>query len=137
LFLQNSAILFDLRNGNTFKKLDFSCKYAWYDGETDSLYLQQTDGIYLWGAGQAGTYIYVSGYIGVPEAEHTYFREVVVSSEGAANITLIVDGKSVFSVAVKKSGRHRIQPPYNTLGTYAQIKISGTGTLKEAGVLYG
>lgn len=137
LFLQNGAILFDLRNGNVFKRLDFSCKYAWYDGETDSLYLQQTDGIYLWGAGQAGVYTYVSGYIGIPEAEHTYFREILMSCDGPANITFSVDGKSVFSVALKKSGRHRIQPPYNTVGTYAQIKISGTGTLKELGVLYG
>lgn len=136
LFLKDGAIVYDHRNGDIFSKLDFSCDYAWYDGAADALYLQTGNKINLWGGGDPGTYTYKSGYIGVPESQHIYFKAVVITVDGTANVTLINEEKAVFSVAVKKSGRHILKAPYNTLGRYAQVKITGTGTLKEVGVMY-
>lgn len=137
LFLKNGAILYDHRNGGVFSKLDFSCDYAWYDGDADALYMQTERGISVWGQGTYGTYSYKTGAIGIPESEHTFFKEVVITIEGSANVTLINEGNSVFSVALKRSGRHRLKAPYNTIGRFAQVKVSGNGTLKELGVIYG
>lgn len=137
LFLKDGAIIYDHRNGGVFSKLDFTCDYAWYDGDADALYLQNGDAISLWGEGSPGEYIYKTGYIGTPESEYTFFKEVIITLDGSANVTLINEGKSVFSVALKRSGRHRLKAPYNTLGRYAQVKVSGKGTLHELGVIYG
>jgi hypothetical protein len=134
LFLEQGAIVYDHRNGDIFSKLDFTCQYAWYDGDADALYLQKDNGIFLWGAGENGTYKYQTGLIGVPESQHTYFKEVVITIDGKANVTLSNEGKSVFSVDLKKSGRHILKAPYNTLGRYAQLKVVGSGTLKELAV---
>lgn len=136
LFLEHGAIIYDHRNGDVFSKLDFTCQYAWYDGDADALYLQKDSGIFLWGSGEKGTYTYKSGLIGVPESKYTYFKEVVVSIDGNANVTLSNEEKVVFSVYIKRSGRHILKAPYNTLGRYAQLKITGNGTLKEIGVVY-
>jgi hypothetical protein len=136
LFLQNGAIIYDHRNGDIFSKLDFTCKYAWYDGDADALYLQKNDGIFLFGGGEQGTYIYKSGYIGLPESEYTFFKEVIITIDGTANVTLSNEDNAVFSVALKRSGKYRLKAPYNTLGRYAQIKIVGKGTLKEAGCVF-
>jgi hypothetical protein len=136
LFLQNGAIIYDHRNRDIFSKLDFTCNYAWYDGDADALYLQKNDGIFLWGSGEQGTYIYKSGYIGLPESEYTFFKEVIITIDGTANVTLSNEDNAVFSVALKRSGKYRLKAPYNTLGRYAQIKIVGNGTLKEAGCVF-
>ena len=136
LFLEKGAILYDHRNGGIFSKLDFTCQYAWYDGDADMLYLQNNGIISAWGQGENGVYTYKSGYIGIPESEYTVFKEVILTIEGNANVTLSNEGTAVFSVALKRSGRHRLKAPYNTLGRYAEIKVSGNGTLKELGVIY-
>lgn len=135
LFLKNGAILYDHRNGDVFRKLDFSCDYAWYDGDSDVLYLQDKKGIYEYGSGEYGSYIYKTGYIGVPESEYTYYREVVLTIDGTANVTLLNEDKEVFSVELNKSGKHRLKAPYNTFGRYCQVKVVGSGTLKEIGVI--
>lgn len=135
LFLKDGAILYDHRNGGVFRKLDFTCDYAWYDGETDVLYLQSSGLIYGWGQGELGVYHYVTGYIGVPESEYTFVREVILTIDGMAEVTLLNEGTEVFSVKLEKSGRHRLKLPYTTFGRYFQLKISGIGMLKESGVI--
>ena len=135
LFLKDGAILYDHRNGDVFRKLDFSCDYAWYDGTSDILYLQDGNGISAFGLGEYGVYTYKTGYIGVPESEYTYFREVILTIDGNANVTFVNEGMAVFSVSLKKSGKYRLKSPYNTLGRYAELKVIGTGTLKELGVI--
>lgn len=135
LFLKDGAIIYDHRNGDIFSKLDFTCDYAWYDGNTDILYLQDENGISAWGQGEYGVYTYKTGYIGIPESEYSYFKEVLITIEGSANVTLLNEGTEVFSVALKKSGKYRLKAPYNTFGRYGQLEIVGTGTLKEFGVI--
>jgi hypothetical protein len=136
LFLKDGAILYDYRNGGIFSKLDFSCNYAWYDGDADSLYLQRSDGIYAYGTGEEGRYTYKSGYIGVPESAYTYFREVFLTIDGTAEVDFFNENKKVFSVKLNGSKKHRLKMPHNILGRFAQLQISGTGKLKEAGVIF-
>lgn len=136
LFLEQGAIVYDHRNGDVFSKLDFTCQYSWYDADGDVMYLQQSDGIKIYGAGQTGTYTYLSPEVAPPEAEYNYIREVVIVIDGKASVTLSQDGKSVFSVALKTAGKHRLKAPYNTLCRNSQVKVVGTGTLREIGVIY-
>lgn len=135
LFLLNGAIVFDHRNGDVFSKLDFSCDYAWYDSDSDVLYLQNGNNISTWGEGEKALYKYLSPRIGLPESSWTYFKELIVTIDGEANITLFNQDEQVFSVVVG-SGRHVLKAPYNTMGKYAQIQISGKGVLREVGLLY-
>lgn len=137
LFMKDGAILYDHRNGGIFSKLDFSCDYAWYDGDTDTLYLQRGDGIYIWGEGTDGTYTYHTGYIGIPESEYTFFKEVIITIDGKATVTFYNEDGKTFSATLQRSGKYRLKAPYNTLGRYAQVTVSGQGTLKELGVIYG
>lgn len=137
LFLENGAIVYDHRNGDIFTKLDFTCRYAWYDANTDFMYLQRDNGIFLFGAGNQSNYSYLSGYIGVPESTFTFYKEVIITIDGNAEVVFTVEGKQVFAVDIYQAGKHRIKIPYNTIGRYAQVKVNGTGTLKEISVVYG
>jgi hypothetical protein len=135
LFLSAGAIVFDHRNGDIFYRLTFTCSYSWYDAEKDIMYLKTGNQIYQYGVGNEAQYYYVSPAIGVPESEYNYFKEVVVSVDGNAAISSSVDGKTVFSVNVI-GGKHRIKFPYNTVGRYAQITVSGNSALNELAVVY-
>lgn len=136
LFLKQGAIVFDHRHGDIFWKLDFTCDYAWYDAATDDMYLQRGDEVYLFDSGEDATYEYKSGYIGIPEAEYAFYKEVVLTIDGIADLTFYNENNAVFTVTIEKSGRHRIPLPYNTLGRYAQLSVSGVGTLREIALLY-
>jgi hypothetical protein len=136
LFLEKGAIVYDHRNGDIFSKLDFTCSYAWYDSEADALYLQQTDGIKIYGAGNTATYTYVSPRIVFPESVYKYIREVMLCIDGRATVTLSNESGAVVSVALKRSGRHRLKVPYNILSRWAQMKVVGSGTLQEISLIY-
>jgi hypothetical protein len=137
LFLEDGAIVYDHRNGDIFTKLDFTCRYAWYDANTDVLYLQRDNGIFLYSAADKEKYTYLSGYIGILESTFTFYKEVIVALEGSADVVFTVEGKKVFDVYVNKSGKQRLKVPFNTIGRYAQVKVSGVGMLKEISVVYG
>lgn len=136
LFLEKGAICYDHRNNDIFFKLDFTCRYAWYDGDADVMYLQTEDGIYAWGEGDLGRYSYLSGYIAPPEMQYNFFKEVIVSIDGEADVTFYNEEDKVFSIHLPISGRHRLKVPYNSVGKYAQLSVSGIGTLKEIGVAF-
>lgn len=136
LFLNNNTIRYDHRNGDVFSKLDFTCNYAWYDGDSDAMYLQMPDGIYAWGSGKTGEYTYKTGYIAMPEAEYTFFKEVIITLSGNATVILYNEDKVAFTVNITQSGKHRLKAPFNTVGRYAQVQVSGYGILKEIGVVY-
>ena len=136
LFMVKGTIVFDYRNAGTFSKLDFSCDFAWYDADVDALYLQNNEGVFIYGEGDAGEYTYVSPFIGLPESAHTFFKELILCIEGNASVTLSNENKEIFTVDIKRSGQHRLKLPYSTLCRYVQFKVCGKGTLKEAGVVY-
>ena len=133
---EEGAIVFDLRNGGKFHKLDFTCDYAWYDADTDNFYLQNDKGILLWGAGESAVYSYLSPYIGIPESAHTRFREIVLVIDGNATVSVYDEYKKICTAYLGKSGQHRIKLPYNILCRYVQIKVDGTGSLREIGAVY-
>ena len=136
LFKEEGAIVFDLRNGGKFHKLDFTCDYAWYDADADNFYLQNDKGILLWGAGESAVYSYLSPYIGIPESAHTRFREIVLVIDGNATVSIYDEYKKICTAYLGQSGQHRIKLPYNILCRYVQIKVDGTGSLREIGAVY-
>jgi hypothetical protein len=136
LFLADKAIVFDQRNGGIFYKLNFSCDYAWYDSINDLIYLQDDNKIYQFDTGELSQYIYITPFIGVPESKYSFFYDVVVVFTGTCNVKAMVDGETIFQVKLDESGRHRLHFPYNTIGKYAQLEISGTGQFDELLVIY-
>lgn len=136
LFTDDGAICFDHRNDGIFYKLSTTCDYAWYDGNTDNLYLQKSDGIYLFGGGETQNYLYVSPDIGGNDLTYKKIQEIIVSAEGPFNITVTADNRSICSIAVKNSGRHRIKMPYSTTARTLNLKIVGSVGLNEISVLY-
>jgi hypothetical protein len=75
--------------------------------------------------------------IGLPEAEYTYFREVIICVDGKAEVAASVDENIVFKASLSNPGKLRLKFPFNTVGRTAQISVSGVGTLKEMAVIYG
>jgi hypothetical protein len=136
LFLQNGAIVYDHRNGDVFYKLNISCDYAWYDADVDVMYLQRGNEIYKYAGGAVMEYKYISPFIGIPESEYIFTEQIIICIDGSATVTLKNEDKIVFTVRLKKSGKYQLKAPYNTLGKFAQIEVSGKGTLKEIGLVY-
>lgn len=137
LFLKNKTIVFDHRNGSVFYTLNFTCDYAWYDADYDIMYLQTNNQIFSYGTAEDAQYIYQTPHIGVPETEYSFYKEIILSFDGETAVDACVDGESVFQVALDASGKYRMKFPYNTVGKFAQITVSGKGTLKELAVIYG
>lgn len=136
LFLNKGAIVFDNRNGGVFYRLDVSCDYAWYDADTDILYLQNGNGIYQHNAGEDSSYRYVSPLIGMPESTHSFYKELLLCIDGRATVSITVDEHLVFSVTLHGSKQYRLKLPYNSIGRFAQVSVTGIGALRELGVTY-
>lgn len=136
LFCADGAICYDRRLEGVFYRLSFTCDYAWYDSNTDNLYLQKDGEIFAFGTGDDAVYTYVSPAIGGNDITYKKFQEILVSADGAFNLTVSCDDKAIFSIAVKNGGRHRIKMPYSTTARTMTVKISGEKALNELSVLY-
>jgi hypothetical protein len=136
LFCDDGAICYDRRNGGIFYRLSTICDYAWYDGNSDNLYLQDSDGIRIWGRGKAKTYTYISPAIGGNELTYKKFREVIINSEGKFFFNLLVDGRSVCTVVEPRAGLHRLKLPYSTTAESVCLRIEGETGLNELSVIY-
>lgn len=136
LFLLNGAIVFDRRNGDVFRKLSFSCDYAWYDANNDRMFLQRGEEVLLYGASAGGRYEYKSPYIGGSIAVTKKYSVALIECSGAATMSVALDGKDHFKVQLPRGGRERIKFPHGSIGRYAQISVAGAGSLNELAVLY-
>jgi hypothetical protein len=136
LFLTDKTIVYNHRLGDVFSKLDFTCNYAWYDGGRDCFFWQRDDGIYLYEDGDLAQYTYLSPRIGMPEMEYVCFTETILTVEGNTRVLFFNEENLAFDIYIQQSGRHRLRLPYNTIGKYCQVKITGQGTLKELAVIY-
>lgn len=131
LFLLNGAIVFDRRNGNVFRKLSFSCDYAWYDGSTDRLYMQKNGLLYEYGTGAKNEWVYTSPYIGGSDLTIKHFLEVLISCSAGFVLTVYVEGQSIFELTVLSGGRKRVTLPLSATGRYMHVKIRSKGDLSE------
>lgn len=136
LFGDKGTICYDRRNGGIFYRLSETCDYAWYDGNTDRLYIQKEDGIYIFGEGGEKSYTYISPDIGGSDLVYKKIIEVIVNAEGAFTLTVTGDGNSICSIAVNSKGRHRIKMPHATTARNISLKVIGTGGLNEISLLY-
>lgn len=135
LFHTRGTLVFDRRTGDTFRKLDFTCDYAWYDSDSDLLILQSGGRLYQFGAGSPLTMRYASPYIGGAESAQKIFLELFTVGDGIITATVAVDGKSVATVTLP-AGRNRVKLPRNAVGRYLQTTLKSSGTITEMAVTY-
>lgn len=135
LFLVDGAIVFDRKNGDIFYKLDFSCDYAWYDGDNDILYLQINNWVYQYGKGRNLTFEYLSPQIGGTELTYKIFQEILISAEGEFQISAFTDDVEIFNRKLSP-GRQRIKIPFTGTGRYFQIQIKSNAAVNEIGIIY-
>nr|DAH45633.1 MAG TPA: stabilization protein [Caudoviricetes sp.] len=126
LFQPEGCLVFDRRNGDVFYKLDVICDYAWYDGETDILYLQRGGVLYQYGTGEELPYLYESPLLG--SGKMSVFREVTADVAGRSVVSVYIDGQNVASVSVGP-GVSRIRLPFRSVGRWCKIVVSGRGGL--------
>lgn len=131
LFLTSGCIVFDRRNGDVFYKLDFTCNYAWLDGNQNLLYMQTSDSIYQFGMGDLLKYRYRSPEIGSMRV--VKFKEVEISLSGEGTASAWVDGDQVMDL-VLQDGRNRLK--LGVAGRCFQLEITGNGILDEIEVKY-
>lgn len=136
LFLLSGAIVFDRRNGNIFRKLSFTCDYAWYDEKSDKMFLQKNNTIYEYGAGPKARFVYRSPAIGESELTLKTFTELFIVCSDSFFISADLDGKRLISKHVQSGGRKRMKFPYSSVGKSLQIQIESKGELSEYAMLY-
>ena len=135
LFLTTGGIVFDRKNGDVFYKINFSCDYAWYDGNIDVVYLQIGNELFQYGTGNELTFSYVSPNIGGNELATKIYHELLVRSVGSGTATIYVDGEVQASCSII-NGTNRIKLPFSAIGSALSVKITGSGGLIEIGVIY-
>ena len=135
LFLWDGGIVFDRKNGDIFYKLDLSCDYAWYDGDTGAMFLQRPDGLYQYGAGDKLKFRYISGNFGESELTQKIFQELVVSSEGEIEATIRVDGEEKTRLKLQ-GGRSRVKLPFTAVGRSLSVELASGSRLNELCVVY-
>ncbi len=135
LFLVDGAIVFDRRNGDIFYRADFTCDYAWYDGDFDALYMLIDGRLYQYGRGHNLNFTYRSGHIGASELTVKIFEEAVVSCDGKAVLTVTLDDRELFTVELAP-GRRRVKFPRSAVGRYVTLKLKSNAALKEFAVIY-
>lgn len=136
LFLLSGTIIYDRRNGGVFRKLSFSCDYAWYDGNIDRLFMQRNSALYEFGTGNRTEWTYVSPYIGGTDLKFKSFTELVISCSAAFKLGVYIEGEKIFDLNVSGAGRQRIKLPQRAIGRYAHIQIQSKGELSEFAVIY-
>ena len=136
LFLNEQAIVFDRRDGDIFYKLNISCDYAWYDGDTDILYMQIGGTIHQFGQGNPLTVTYLSPYIGGDtESVMKKFREVALCIDGEGEIAVRVDGTEKVRLALP-AGRNRVKLPLSAVGRHLDCSVRGICGIQELAVTY-
>ena len=135
LFLTAGGIVFDRKNGDVFYKINFSCDYAWYDGNIDVVYLQIGNELFQYGTGNELTFSYVSPNIGGNELATKIYHELLVRSAGSGTATIYVDGEVQANCSII-NGTSRIKLPFSAIGSALSVKITGAGGLIEIGVIY-
>jgi len=137
LFLRRETIVFDIRNGGIFYKLDFSFEYAWYDVSSGIFYLHNPNGTYQYNAGDNLKIKYLSPYIGGSENAIKIYREVYVFCEGESDISVTVDGYPLWKDPIRlPSGRQRIKLPFHAVGHWLSISLESTSSIHEVAALY-
>lgn len=132
LFLTSNCIVFDRRNGDVFYKLNFTCNYAWFDGNQNLLYMQNSGGIYQSGTGEKLKYSYRSPVIG--SVQTVKFKELEICISGTGKVSVWNDGVKIIADLVLSSGRNRLK--LGAAGREFQLDITGIGSLDEIEVKY-
>lgn len=135
LFLVGETIIFDRKNGDIFYRLNFSCDYAWYDPDNDTLYLQINNAVYQYGGGKNLTFEYLSPQIGGTELSYKVFHEILVSAKGDFQISAFVDDLEILNQNLPQ-GRQRIKMPFSATGRFCQIQIKSNAEINEIALFY-
>lgn len=136
LFLTDGCIAFDHRQGNIFYRLSFTCDYAWYDENSDRLYLQKGKFLYEFGIGEKSEYKYISPYIGGTDLTIKKFYELLITCSEPFILTVLLEDAVHFTEDIKTGGRKRIKFPFTLTGQYMQLQIQSKGELSEIAVGY-
>ena len=136
LFLKNETIVYDIRNGGIFYKLDFSFDYAWYDVNTGFFYLYNPTGIYKYGAGTNLSIRYLSPYVGGNESSIKIFNEIYLVCSNNCTLDVYADGVPVAESIIVPPGRNRMKLPRNTVGRYLYLSVAGNTEVNEIQVIY-
>ncbi len=126
------SLVLDHRSGDVLRELDLTCDYAWYDADNDALYLEGSDDIQEFGAGEPLLWTYRSPWLaGGSLTTLKRFRRLFVTSTCPVTLSLYTDGDLRFTREIPGSGRRQLRLPAGTMGRYAEVVISGSGTLRE------
>lgn len=137
LFTKNGTIVYDIRNGGIFYKLDFSFEYAWYDVSSAIFYLYNPNGTYRYDYGTNLELTYISPNIGGAESTLKIYREVYIVCANTTEFLASIDGIPLWDdPVVIQGGRQRIKLPLHAVGHWLSLNISSKDSISEVQVLY-
>ena len=133
------SIVYDVRAGGVFRKIDTTCNFAWYDGSTDKIYLSNNGRIYAMGENELSkkSMRYLSGRIcGNSEVLMKRFGDVAVVVSGKMLMSARVDGRTVLDGHLLAEGNSRLKLPRSAVGKYLEIEMNGIGEIDELAVSF-
>ncbi len=136
LAVGDGVLIYDLRNGGTFRRLsrEYSFNYAWYDGDMDKIYVQRWGKLFWMKRGTRMQWHYRSGLIGTKLISYDYLELRLNSTEGC-RVRFLVDGEERGAVNLRK-GKQKVKLPFRLNGAGMQLDITGTGQLTAYAVSY-
>ena len=139
LILRRNTIVYDIRNGGIFYKLNMTYDYAWFDEGSGRFFLQDAGGVYLFaGSDENLTIQYSSPYIGGAESGVKIYREVYLTCDDTVQFSAFIDGVPLWEDPVPvPGGKQRIKLPLHAVGHWLSVNLESSGTIRELQVIYG
>jgi len=139
LILRRDTIVYDIRNGGIFYKLNMTYDYAWFDDGSGRFFLQDAGGVYLYAGSDENLPIqYSSPYIGGAESGVKIYREVYLTCENTVQFSAFIDGVPLWEEPVSvPGGKQRIKLPLHAVGHWISITLESNDVIRELQVIYG
>lgn len=136
-FTSSGAVCFDLRSGGRIYRRSVTADRAWYDADNDRLLVEVSGVWYQTDSGANQTWEYTSPDLsGGDLLVNKMWRRVFVNIDTTATLSVYLDGTLAQTFSITGGGIEKRFFPRGSRGTWIQVKVSSTGTLRSIGLEY-
>jgi len=136
LFGDSKVLVVDFRNGAILNELDITCDLAWYDADEDIFYWKTGSDVFSFGDGADLAWTWRSGWLGENLTVLKHARRIWIDSSSPVNLLFMKDGEVFTTKSFTAGGRNLMFLPPGARLRYAEVEITGTGTLREITIEY-
>lgn len=137
LLLSSGIIVYDLRNGGVFHRMNVKADYLWTDADKDTLYMQRNGVVrkFVEKSSNNLLWTYRSPLIGGTEMVQRIYTSFLSVCSSQCHLVAEVDGVPRLGLDIP-AGRTSLKFPRRFAGRGLQLIITGKGELSELSVSY-